>query len=462
MNTLIHNRFDIVVRDASTEKIIEKHTGYNIILNTFWAQFLRSDNRTTLSYLQYGSGTSAPIATDTALGSHINGKAVTNIAVDTSTFAVDRTIKRTSQIRIEASESNGTTISEVGMATGASSGLVTKALIKDQNGNPIQIAKTDTVVVDIYSTFFIVLPTSVTMGGKQITYSPDLINWLTCASTYLRLNCTFRNTRQGGTSYNPITENTNNSFRFVSTAAATYNTAQRKLELAVANIPSGSANIGGIAEMGIAGAFVDVPNSSVNSPKIIKEVIGTGDGATKDFKSNFSRIVNNGEAKAYINDVETAATIDYGTPGKAESYLPYFKDTGLTYSQASTTRPIYENLLYDKGIYPSSFSAQRASLLGANDLSGPWTLIGEAAGTLGTITVSANYKYFTSYYIATTGWSMTPSDGIFLSFKEVHFSSAPASGATVALTYNTDCIPKDSSSVFNGISMSLTFAEYTP
>ena len=449
-NALIHNRFDIVVRDAKTEEVIEKHTGYNIILNTFWAQFLRVGNTTTLSNLQYGSGTAAPVATDTALGNRIGGKAVTDIATDFTTIASNRTIKRTCKIRIEASENNGTTISEVGMATGTSSGLVTKSLIKDQNGNPLQIAKTDTVIIDIYSTFFVVVPETLISGTMKIHPNSNFLNWLVCNAT-LTASASFRQSKLS--SYGVTVLSASPSYS--ATPSYSFDTSNLKIVATLPNIAAGSGNIVGIESLECPPGIETIyPNSATPTPLIVKEVVGVGDGVTTKFGTKFGRIMNDGNAKAFVNDVETAAAFGYGKFGKSQNighliefaalnnYYWFKAPDGVPITRIKNTYTSSLNI-YISATVKSSYDVTQAIAAGA------------------TYEVPAQYQTG-CFFSATASASGQNNLQFYGDSWDVEFSSPPPNGATVAVTYKTNCIPKSEESVFNNISVSLTFAEYTP
>ena len=59
------------------------------------------------------------------------------------------------KIQLGTSTANGSTLTEVGVAYGASSSnLATHAMLKDMNGNPISIPKTDTDIINVYATVY--------------------------------------------------------------------------------------------------------------------------------------------------------------------------------------------------------------------------------------------------------------------------------------------------------------------
>ena len=151
INCLIHNRFDIVKRDVITGEIKEKAEAYNLITNAGWNAIFNGQG-TYWYCVSFGNGTAEPQVTDTTLTSRLGYKNGTNVVMDKSQINTTGIIKKTFQIRLEANEYVGSTISEVGTGTDDTSTVFTKALLKDQNGNPLSIVKTNLDIIDIYAT----------------------------------------------------------------------------------------------------------------------------------------------------------------------------------------------------------------------------------------------------------------------------------------------------------------------
>lgn len=469
---LLHNRFDIVISDAATGEVIGKYTGYNIILNQFWPLYLRAANQKTMRRIAYGSGTATPLGTDTDLTQPIGTKDATDIVIDTSEFASNGIVKRTSKIRLEADQHVGSTISEVGLRD-LDGALVTKSLLKDQNGNAIQVLKTDTTIMDIYSTFFAVIPSSLMSGEARVMLGP-LTSWMVCALG----SATATNTLPTTLSFNNISRNEgaldSSGGAFSKAGTNTFDAANKKITCAIANITSSECNgIVGIRRMvALDSVEYDLPNAIITSPKIVKEVVGTGDGSNKDFKTKFDRIKNDGEAKVFVNDVEVSATIDYGFPGSADPLPGYLINTGVDgpWKSSGTSSPvelkdnIFENLLYDYGVGITHATGHKVRLMGRDGTSGEWAVVcspgfwTEAAATVG----RENYKYYCVEPVDANCTISGIRSTAMPAKKTIHLESAPESGATVAVTYNTDCIPKDAASVINSVSATVTFAEYTP
>lgn len=175
----IHNRFDIEVRDAKTDLLKKSFTSYNIVLNQMYTRLCGG-----LSYfvnIHFGSSTGTLSATRTSLFSHLGTKA----AVDEEIVkAIPLSIWKR-KIVLNPEEYVGSTISEVGIAFGATNtNLVTHSLLKDSEGNPISIVKTDTDVITIYATVFVTFDNS----NPNLFYigmpsSNALVNYLVGGST---------------------------------------------------------------------------------------------------------------------------------------------------------------------------------------------------------------------------------------------------------------------------------------
>lgn len=456
---LIHNRFDFVIRDAETDEVLEKHSSYNIILNTFWGTFLSEDNRGALKYIQVGSGIIEPVATDTALGNRLNGKAATNITMDVSTFGVDRIIKRKSQIRLEATENVGTTISEVGMATGASSGLVTKSLLKDINGNPISIVKTGLTIIDIYATFFVYIPESLLGGYLRFYESSRLFGWL--------LAIEYNSFNRYAMTYNDYSDfdtfiTTPNLGASVSAGSLGYavDAVSKKITLTIPDLAAASGNIGGYTCLILTpGIIIKLPCPGFISPKIIKEVIGTGDGSRTSFKSVFGRLRNDGSAKVYVNDIESSGVFFFRNyPSKITLNTTFFKyimyDGGYQWYEfinpdvkkvLKIINPTASTILIYSTMDTQAHKYEHA--IGANsEYSVP---LGRQLDVRWDWSQQTNYK--NARFIV---------EGV--NYPDVTLDTPPSTGSVVALTYTPECIAKDSASITKSVSVSLTFGEYAP
>lgn len=143
----IHNRFEIhVVRDG---KIIQKGFAENILLDSIYPRL--QANSAFASNIRFGTGTGIVSPERTSLFSDLGYKAIQVVEVVYG-HPVSKAVRR---IQINPEEFVGQTFTEIGLAHSTSeSSLVTHALIKDSEGNPISLLKTSLDVLYIYATVF--------------------------------------------------------------------------------------------------------------------------------------------------------------------------------------------------------------------------------------------------------------------------------------------------------------------
>ncbi len=166
----LHNRFDIV-KNGEWVGFAE-----NIVLNAMYSRLCNFS--THFVNIHFGTGAGTPTPDRTSLFSHLGTKA----AVDEEIIKALPTSRYTRKITLNPEEYVGSTITEVGIAYGSViSNLITHAMIKDSEGNPLSISKTDLDVIVIYATVFISLA-----GETGVSYLPahnnPLINYLTGGS----------------------------------------------------------------------------------------------------------------------------------------------------------------------------------------------------------------------------------------------------------------------------------------
>ena len=150
-NVNIHNRFDIEVMNIKTNEI-KKYTAYNIILDQMWTRLCGGS--VYFVNIHFGTGTGTPSPERTTLFTFLGTKA----AVDEELIKAIPLSSWKRKIVLNPEEYVDSIITEVGIAfSGATPALVTHAMLKDSEGNPISILKTDTDVVTIYATVFVTL-----------------------------------------------------------------------------------------------------------------------------------------------------------------------------------------------------------------------------------------------------------------------------------------------------------------
>ena len=112
---VLHNRFDVKVIDAASGKVKQTAVGFNVVTNYYFNSRLTASplSKTTdlLRYIAVGTGNGTPAVTDTALFTHLTRKEVTTL----ETIYEYPTSHTTKQIKLEATECNGSTITEVAL-----------------------------------------------------------------------------------------------------------------------------------------------------------------------------------------------------------------------------------------------------------------------------------------------------------------------------------------------------------
>ena len=148
------------------EQLIQEENTHNIITdNLFTAMNTDSSGwRSALNFntLYLGSGTTEPTSADTALTSLLWNKGWSNISNDA--IATENTITSIQTFEIPASADYVGTIAECGLGNSMSTfTLMTHALLRDAEGNPITIEKTDLdrLVINVTLVFSFTLPEGV-------------------------------------------------------------------------------------------------------------------------------------------------------------------------------------------------------------------------------------------------------------------------------------------------------------
>lgn len=168
-----HNRFDIEIRDKETGKLKQRAEAENIILDQMYTRLCNLS--TYFVNIHFGTGTGVPIPGRTTLFSHLGTKAAATEEI-IKAYPVS---KWTRYIRLEPSEYVGQSISEVGIAYGATNtNLVTHAMIKDAEGNSLTIEKTASDVILIYATVYITLSNSEHLVFSNMPSGNTLLNLL--------------------------------------------------------------------------------------------------------------------------------------------------------------------------------------------------------------------------------------------------------------------------------------------
>jgi len=310
---VIHNRFDIEVRDAKTNELKRTAVAYNIILNRWFHYFTKTGGVSyyadPLRAIGVGKGTGTPDVTRTDLFSYLGRKVPTTV----ETVYAYPTSYITKEIRLEADEYNGNNITEVGFQAAYYDMyyyLVTHAFLQDSEGNQIAISKTDTDVVIIRGTFYVTF--NCTGFGDNGIYPPaeqnGVVKWLLGTGTF-----------PGSISFSRYSLNNpadllNNKHGVKTTNmdACTRNATTWRIDYPVITWIDTEMLNHTVRTIGMnsVGA-ISLPNHTLFPPvQVTKIAIGTGDGSTVDFSTKAPFIVPGSET-IYVNNAVLVKGTDY-------------------------------------------------------------------------------------------------------------------------------------------------------
>ena len=312
---LLHNKFEVKVVDAQTGEVKQTAVGYNVITDYFFSSRLTNSpmykTGNLFSYIAVGTGTGTPAITDTALFTHLTRKTVTTL----ETVYEYPTSHTTKQIKLEATECNGSNITEVGLeayTTGTWSTwyyLMSHAMLQDSEGNQIAIAKTDTDVVYITATFYATYTPS-GFGDNGVYPTADknyLARWILTGD----VDGTVRFGRFALEHSSELETNYTGSKSY-SFTGGTGSMDNYQYDIPVTTFLDSECNNRIVKQLGIAGfgAFT-FPNHDAFPPYAVNNiVIGQGDGETKEFNIKCP-LIQAGTPRVYVNNAELVAGTDF-------------------------------------------------------------------------------------------------------------------------------------------------------
>jgi len=482
----LHNRFDIEVRSCKG-KVKKKAFAENIILDGVWGQILHSSIGVDwFDKIAYGTGTGAMSAGRTALFTPLDEAVATD-----SEFVLnndDNYISHRQKITILENQHTGAQLSEVGIKSETGT-LCTHALIKDMNGNPVVITKTDTDIIIIYATVYLLFNT---------TYSPtatlDILR-VDPATNQIASNLLGR--RVGGFDHEKtawghrllISRGSENAYfndvEYLSDTFSATLDATLKIARIYYRLPAAVANLGGFMSAVIGSARGTsysknynsiitrfIPGGVAQSPVI--EQIGIGDGETTDFATSFAQIPPNTVVK--VDGIAATPTIfaDMPNHGDVRSFFrkididhPEYKnvclvDSGLASILANGTYAIFEKM--HPGCLVEQTYTKNTEISVSDDME-TWTVLGTTAcysfKTFEVPSAHQQKKYWrftngpnTDAYYVSTFYQNSATD-----FKNVRFATAPASGAVITAEYTPNCAAKDANHVLD-VDITIQLAEY--
>jgi len=373
---VLHNRFDVSVVDAASGKVKQTAVGFNVITDYYFNSRLTGSPMTIgsdlLTYISIGTGSGTPAVTDTALFTHLTRKAVTTL----ETVYAYPTSYTTKQIKLEATECNGSTITEVALEGKRSYTLstyyyiVSHAMLQDSEGNQIAIAKNDTDVVYITATFYATCtPSGFGANGIYPTAENNyLFRWLLTGNTdgYVQFS---RFPVEYSSDMN-VKYHGSKSYSF---SGGTGNTTTYQYDLPVTTFLDSECNNRIVKHLGVAGvgAFT-FPNHDVFPPYAVDHlVIGEGDGVTTEFSMKCP-LIQPGTVRIFVNDTEMTGGTDYTVDLEnncGDWYENYHtaamtcKSVGVSFGDLASKTPYtgrnYRDPIawwdcYDNTMYPSS------------------------------------------------------------------------------------------------------------
>lgn len=452
LNSSIHNRFDIEVIDARSGEVKQKAQAENVVLDQLWTSNAYLGN--WADYLHYGSGSGTPSASDTELFSYVGRRSMG--PVNTTADRVNGIASRRWKVTFSENEAVGVTFTEVGV--GSSSLLYTHAMLQDMNGNPISITKTNTDILNIYSTIFMhcsdtehIIPVGIARnictgaGGGSSNYNVRLLKGV---------NDLYRITAVMGSTILPA--------------------AGKKGTFSIARIPVDSCNAGGIYHIGLSTSGytedeIIIPVSSFYAgDDIVGEAIGTGDGTNTNFATQFDFPEN---AEIFVDGVKqnsgvtvkrmtgelTTSAVVYltGIDGNSTSDNIMLKDTGSS-SYSSTQIRLYAGIIknenYIRG-FDRLYLESGMKVYGSNDFI-TWSLIAETSGYCNLDVTTGHYLYYKVEGESTVRFYKEADDNY-----NIVFDNPPANGSVITANYHTPCIAKDANHVLD-MSFTLQFGEY--
>lgn len=459
-NASIHNRFDVEVIDAQTGKIKQRALAENVICSQLWTRLFAPN--AYFNCIHYGTGSGTPASTDTQLFAFL-GYGTPASGEDASAYdSANHVYSYRRKIQLSETTAVGSTLTEVGIGYDtSSSSLCTHAMLKDANGNQISIAKTNTDIINVYATVYAHWSSNY---DAYIGFSSDSSTLKYCVGM--------------GTSMFGSATLIGQSSTVDMTANVTYTQSSKTIAAKFTRLGASSGNYtdGGFTGICMDQRMIMLINPAwFSPPAIIGEAIGAGNGAIKDFSTDFRDISG---LAVYVDGVEaTGITITSGVPliatnpwknfifRDANGKLLAINNSGSQVTLSGLTT-IMENPYYNVcGVTSLGFvdtsTYKPATVSVSNDMTA-WTSI--ASNQRGIISISSsyqNYRYFKIEQGAGSFYQLFQSIGLSIPTNtNIHFAAAPANGAVITADYTPGTIAKDANHVFD-LTVTIQLGEYT-
>lgn len=192
----IHNKFELEVKDVTTGEVRQIGKAENIILDKYWAGSELYTGFSPGSIIVFGTGTGTISPDRTALFNQLGRRNIISSSRKVENNRVEKYTVFSGEIELLPAEYVGHEITEVGLfgthAEGnyrKDSGLMTHALFKDANNNPISILKTSTDLITIKASVYLHYPNIdlKTTAIRYILASDSRVGWLNSILPVLRI-----------------------------------------------------------------------------------------------------------------------------------------------------------------------------------------------------------------------------------------------------------------------------------
>lgn len=395
---IIHNMFEFLVVDANTGKEKQKAVAYNTILDQWfnarvvnaYPSYYNGASRTIdlLQYITFGTGTGTIASAETTLFTYLGRKTVTTL----QTIYGYPTSYVQKQIKLEANEFVGKTITEVGFeyyctqywSSDSKYYLMTHAMLQDSEGNQIALNKTDIDVIYITATFYC-SHTPSGFGANAVYPSADinyLARWVLTGNldSYVRFSRYTLNSSSEMLPYSSGGKQKSTGEKSMDLSTSTGSLATGKLDLPMLTFLDSACNNRIIKHLGVGGVgAITFPNHDIFPPYLVEGIaIGTGDGETTEFNIK-APIIMSGSETIYVNNVAMVKDIDYVIDYESNCgdwYENYHtagltcKSPGVSFGNLASITPNGSNdyrdplawwSCYDRSIYPSSCTVNDAN-----------------------------------------------------------------------------------------------------
>lgn len=484
LNCSIHNRFDIEVIDTATGEIKQKAQAENVVCNQLWTRLFTPG--TYFNYIHYGAGTGTPSSTDVSLFAFLGYD--TPLTID-DVYSYDwnsgvASIRR--KIQLSETTAVGATLTEVGIGYGpAASFLVTHAMLKDMNGNQISIIKTGTDIINIYATVFAHWAAAgYDSENLKIMPTPSRSSAEDQYGGFIFFLCGMYDTGKGrylptGICYDATNYPSNGKGIMFPPSSAlsvtwTYNTATKTITSSIPRLTGATGNaLGGITRAVFSYvlggynlyapliAMVDSAADWYSGSNVVGEAIGTGDGVTTDYSTDFGYVTN---ADIYVDGLKitSGVTVDELSPANRKTgylgQLNQINASGNPFLQRPMELSAPRSVCFENPNYATigitNVTIKYAYVYMSDDLT-TWIKVADSSDrTFVSYTIPSAYKNYR--YMKIVGYGSSYSDGAIVAVSSdaatdanIHFTTPPAVGAVITADYFTQTIAKDANHVFD-------------